>query len=263
MTQPRETFHFNPLIQIKGDWMIGLTDLEAYNSIFNINTTNKKFKLFKFPDEKAGGISYTKVRFETKKNLDISDITATDLQDEVIAPIIIKENREQVTERREDDGYMNISSGYPRSVFQDFESYHRTEIDLVEDDIRLVLDKSNSSFIFYELDPVIYTFKDLSKVLFNILQHEYPSSNSEIVIEYDDITMKTKLFVEFGIIAIRFCEKPFFSTVLGFAPGWDYKHYNEYTSQKILNLGNTNKTHLKCDVIDGSVLNGIRQPILF
>ena len=71
------------------------------------------------------------------------------------------------------------------------------------------------------------------------------------------------MFVKSGIIAIGFDEKSFFNTVLGFTSGWDYKHYNEYTSQKNLNLSATKKTHLKCDVIDGSVLNGIRQPILF
>ena len=75
--------------------------------------------------------------------------------------------------------------------------------------------------------------------------------------------MKTKLDVRSGIIAIRFDEKSFFSTVLGFTPGWDSKHYNKYTSQKVVNLGSTNKIHLKCDCIDGSVLNGLRQPILY
>ena len=34
MIKPRETFHFNPPIHIKGDWMIGLVDLEVYNSFF-------------------------------------------------------------------------------------------------------------------------------------------------------------------------------------------------------------------------------------
>ena len=29
MTKPKETFHFNPPIQIQGSWMIGLTDLEV------------------------------------------------------------------------------------------------------------------------------------------------------------------------------------------------------------------------------------------
>ena len=36
MIKPRETFHFNPPIQTKRDWMLGLIDLEVYNSIFNI-----------------------------------------------------------------------------------------------------------------------------------------------------------------------------------------------------------------------------------
>ena len=82
-------------------------------------------------------------------------------------------------------------------------------------------------------------------------------------IEYDDITMKTKLKVRAMIIAIRFDEKSFFSTVLGFTPGWDYKHYNKYISQKIVNLGSKNKIHLKCDIIDGSIVDGFRQPILY
>ena len=84
-----------------------------------------------------------------------------------------------------------------------------------------------------------------------------------IDIEYDDNTIKTKLVARSGIIAIRFDEKSFFNTFLGFTPGWDYKHYDKYSSQKILNLGSTNKIHLKCDVIDGSVVNGLRQPILY
>ena len=36
-------------------------------------------------------------------------------------------------------------------LFQDFESYLRTEVNLIEDDIKLVLDEYNSSFITYEL----------------------------------------------------------------------------------------------------------------
>ena len=57
MTKPRESFHFKPPIEIKGDWMIGLTDLEVYNSIFNITEENNKFELYKFLNGKAGGVS--------------------------------------------------------------------------------------------------------------------------------------------------------------------------------------------------------------
>ena len=94
MMKPKETFHFKPPIQVKGDWMLGLTDLEVYNSLFNITEQNNKFQLYKFPDEKKGGITYEKVRDEIERDLDISDITASDLPDDIIAPIIIVEYKD-------------------------------------------------------------------------------------------------------------------------------------------------------------------------
>ena len=162
-----------------------------------------------------------------------------------------------------DEQYMNILAIYTSSVFQDFESFLRTHIDLIEDDIKLVLDEYNSRFVTYELQPGIYSYREISEALFYILQSEYPQSSSEILIRLDDVTRKTKLVVNSGIIAIRFDENSYFSTILGFTAGWDYKHYNQYLSQKIVNLSSTNKIHLKCDAIDGSVVDGIRQPILY
>ena len=123
--------------------MIGLTNLEVYNSIFNITEKNNKFKNYKPPDEKTAGVPYEKVRDEIEKDLDISDITATDLQDEIIAPNIFKEYREQVTKRMKDVGFTTIIIGYVESIFQDSESFLRTEVDLVEDLIRFVLDGYN------------------------------------------------------------------------------------------------------------------------
>ena len=31
MTKPREIFHFNPPVSIKGSWRVGLVSLEVYN----------------------------------------------------------------------------------------------------------------------------------------------------------------------------------------------------------------------------------------
>ena len=149
------------------------------------------------------------------------------------------------------------------STFQDFESYLGTEIDLVEENIRLISGEYNSNFMIYELEPCIYTFKDLSEALFKFLQPESEVFNNSIDIEFDDITIKTELIVRPSIIATRFDEKSVFSTVLDFTADWDYKHYNEYNSQKIMNLSTINKIHLKCDVIYGSVVSGLRQPTLY
>ena len=63
----------------------------------------------------------------------------------------------------------------------------------------------------------------------------------------------------------------FFHTLLGFTPYWDYKSNNAihadsngvYKNDKILNLNTINKLHSKCDVIDGSIQDGVRRFILF
>ena len=120
------------------DW---INNLEVYNSIFNVTEEKNKFEFYIYLDEKAGVISYEKVRDEIERDLDISDITATHLRDENIGPIINKEYREQVTRRMEDVGFMDILAGCPSSVFENFEHYLRTDVDLLGDDIRLVLDK--------------------------------------------------------------------------------------------------------------------------
>ena len=125
--------------------------------------------------------------------MNISDNTDSDLKNDIIGPIIIEEYKEQLTKRMEDVGCMNSSAGYPSSVNQNFEGYPRTQVDLIADDIRLVLNKYNSSFSTSELQPGINTFKEPSEALFNILGLEYLESSSEIFIEFDYITRKTKI----------------------------------------------------------------------
>ena len=59
--------------------------------------------------------------------------------------------------------------------------------------------------------------------------------------------------------------------MLGFTPYWDYKPTNAirvdfpgaYTKDKILNLSIIDKILLKCNVVDGSIVNGKRESILF
>ena len=99
LNKSKETFHFKPPIPIEGSWMIGLTDREVYNSIINITEENKKFELYKLPDEKAGGITYEKVRDEIERDLDISDITHTDLQDDILGPNNIEKKAENKLKR--------------------------------------------------------------------------------------------------------------------------------------------------------------------
>ena len=75
--------------------------------------------------------------------------------------------------------------------------------------------------------------------------------------------MKTKLIVRYEINALRFGEKTFLSTILCFPPYWDHKTFIEYVGEKFINLSTKCKIHLKCKVIDESILNGVQQQIWY
>ena len=60
------------------------------------------------------------------------------------------------------DENMRILATFISSIIQDFEIFLRTQIDLVHDDIRLVLDEYKSSFITNEIEPGVYTLYDFS-----------------------------------------------------------------------------------------------------
>ena len=88
------------------------------------------------------------------------------------------------------------------------------------------------------------------------------------------LAWKQKLIVtRFGLTfgTLRFDGKTFLNTLSGFTSTWDYKTTNAiyadspgvYTNDEISKLGTINENHLKYDVIDGSIVNGLRQVILF
>ena len=265
MNKSRETFHFSQPIQIQEDWMIGLTDLEVYNSIFIITEENNKFEIYRDPPTK---FQFLELKDKLEEILGIPQfihITQEHLLDDETASRIINEYHKPSQEKKNSDGYTILLLNYSRSQFRDFESYLRIRVGLDEEDIQLILKEYNLHFITYELSPGIYTIQDISDAV-----HTFTGHSDIIEIGYNDISMKTKIILKykdfrenFGLGTLRFNKKSFFHTLLGQDPYFDYKAPGVYTSDKILNLNTTNKIHLKCDCIDGSIQNGVRQPILF
>ena len=156
--------------------------------------------------------------------------------------------------------------GYAKSLFRFFESYLRIVVVLDEDDIQLIIQQYNGNFLFCELDPGNYTIEDLQEAIHPLGDHGGTL--------HDDLNKKIKLILtrfESTFGTLRFDEKSFFNTLLGFAPYWEYKLTNAihavspgvYTNDKILNLYTINKIHSKRDVIDESLVNSLRQPKLF
>ena len=70
-----------------------------------------------------------------------------------------------------------------------------------------------------------------------------------------------------------FTKRSFFCTVLGFTQSYsgplgDLDRYSQLIpgtdkSDRPNDITSLDKVHLKCDCFDGSILNGIRQPILY
>ena len=147
---------------------------------------------------------------------------------------------------------------------------------MIEDDVQLILKQYNSKFIKYKISPGAYKFKDLSEVLsrgfeddFEITgrmrpNHEYDKSDS-IIIDSGNVSLITKLKLSPRIHALSFDKKSFSNTIIAFTPYCDYKNYdNEYYSEKKnKNLSTIYKIQVKSDCIASSVLNVVRQPILY
>ena len=210
MGKPTESFHFNPQIEIKENWMIGLVDLEVYNSIINITEENNKFEIYRDTPTK---FQFLDLKDELEEILGIPHITREHLLDDETASRIIDEYHKLSHEKKNSDGYTILLLNYSISQFRDFESYLRIIVGLNEEDIQLILKEYNSHFITYELSPGIYTKQDISDAV-----HTFSGHSDIIEIEYNDISMKTKIILKykdfrenFGLGTLRFDKKIFFS----------------------------------------------------
>ena len=106
---------------------------------------------------------------------------------------------------------------------------------------------------------------DLNKTLKYILLDDV-----KISVTIDDVGLKTNLKTNQTLI---FINKIFFYTLLGFTQSHSYPlddldgFYQliagSYKSDKPINITGIDKNHLKCDCIQGSIVKGIREPVLY
>ena len=119
--------------------------------------------------------------------------------------------------------------------------------------------------IGYSLNPGIYEVIDL----INTLKYILPD-NVKVTITIDDIRLKSNLKINQTLI---FTNKSFFYTILGFTQSHSYPlddiegFYQilpgSYEGDRPINIIGIDKVHLKCDCIQGSIVNGVREPILY
>ena len=122
-----------------------------------------------------------------------------------------------------------------------------------------------TSTIGYTLPPGIYEVRDIDFMVKTLLP-----SDVEVKFSMDDVRLGSKLSAN---RTIKFTKNSFFSNVLGFVkshqeplddiPGFYQIIPGSYKSDKPINIIGVDKVHLKCDCVDGSIVNGIRQPVLY
>ena len=138
---------------------------------------------------------------------------------------------------------------------------------LTYDEIIFILDLKyiSTKRTGYFLNPGIYEVIDLT----NTLKHILPD-NVKVSFTLDDVRLESLLKTNPALI---FTEKTFFYTILGFTRSRSYPLddiegffqliLGSYKSDRPINFTGIDKTNLKCDSIQGSILNGIREPILY
>ena len=138
---------------------------------------------------------------------------------------------------------------------------------LTYDEIIIILDLKYipTKRMGYSIEPNIYTVVDLNKTLKNILH-----DNLKINVSIDERKYKTDLKINQTLI---FTNKSFFYTILGFTQSHSYPlddiegFYQlipgSYKSDKPINITGIDKVPLKCNVVDGSIVNGVREHILY
>ena len=138
---------------------------------------------------------------------------------------------------------------------------------LTYDEITDVLDLKNipTKRTGYSLNPGLYEVVDLNNTLKNILL-----DNVKVNVTTDDVRLKSNLKINQTLI---FTNKSFFYTILGLTqshqgPLNDIEGFYQilpglYKSEKPISNTGIDKVHLNCDCVQGSIVNGVREPILY
>ena len=261
----KQTFSFNPPINLleEGRWLLGVSSFECTNSVFNITNEKKLFSIIvpgHYETESA-----EKTINELNNLLELRSQNCIELHVEQVRKkglILINDYSLSSLGMFKDE----ILEDLKNDKFNDLEDMvYRFQ--LTYDEIMDVLDLKYipTKRTGYSLDPGIYEADDLNNTLKYILL-----DNVKINITIDDISLKSNLKINQTLI---FTEKSPFYTILGFKqsrsyPLDDIDGFNQliagsYKSDKPINITGIDKVHLKCDCIQGSIVNGVREPILF
>ena len=265
MNKQMQTFSFNPPINSveEGKWLLAVSSLECTNSVFNITNENNSFSII------IPGHYQNKSDEKTIDNLnELLELKSLELHVEEV------KKRGNKIKLGDSDYKLSDFDNQKNEIIEELKKAEYNDLEdlvfrmrLSYDEIMDILDLKYipTKRTGYSLNPGIYEVLDLENALKYILP-----DNVKINITIDDIRLKSNLKINQTLI---FTEKSFFYTILGFTQPRSYPlddidgFYQliagSYKSDRPINITGIDKIHLKCDCIQGSIVNGIREPILY
>ena len=142
---------------MEGSWMIGLTTVEVYISIYNKTEENNKLELCTDPLDRE--FSITELNDKVLEVHGLSDISIEVLKYEICGLNIIETYRKLSKEESQTVVYFILILAYNQSSFRDIETYFRILSPLDENDIQLTLKQHNS--IFFSHMNFLQAFNEL------------------------------------------------------------------------------------------------------
>ena len=265
MNKQMQTFSFNAPINLveQGKWLLGVTWLECTNSVFNMTNENNSFSIIipahwetEFADKIIDELN--RLLELRSLELDVNEVR----------------KRGNIIKIRDKEYKLSDFDNQKYEIFQELKNDKYNDLtdlvyrmQLTYDEIINILDLKSipTKRMGYSIEANIYNVVDLNKTLKNI-----SPNNIKINVSIDERKYKTDLKINQTLI---FTNKSFFYTILGFTqshqgPLNDIEGFYQilpgsYKSNKPINIIGIDKVHLKCDCIDGSILNGTREPILY
>ena len=265
MSKKMQTFSFNPPINLieEDKWLLAVSSFECTNSVFNITNENNSFSII-IPGH-----------YQNKSDEETIDELNRLL--ELRSQNGIELNVEQVRKKGLiliNDYSLSSLDMFKNEILEELKKVKYNDLEdlvyrfrLTYDEIMDILDLKYipTKRMGYSIEPNIYNVVDLNKTLKNILPDNVKIDNT-----IDERKYKTDLKINQTLI---FTNKSFFYTILGFTQSHSYPlddlegFYQLiaglYKSDRPVNITGIDKVHLKCDCIDGSIVNGVREPILY
>ena len=241
MTKQKESFSFDVSLELPEKWMMGVTSLEVYNTVYNITKKNNKLEIL-----------LTKQQLEEHR-VDTKLVPNIHLLYETSDDKFIEKTNTLIT-----NGYSKKKKKLTRKDFKKLKeligvfNYPNEQIHIPEFEIE------HDSFEI-QLVPGAYELVDNNSSVKQITTDTKSAllySDFKFNIRPDTVSMKSILTTS---NPIHFNSE--INKVLGFTLT-DYPS-GTHTSEKPVMITTTDNVYLKCDCVDGSIVFGIREQILF